>query len=304
VVESSAPMLRTPEDRSLPKISVVTPSFNQGKFLEETIRSVLDQHYPNLEYVIVDGGSTDGSIEIIRKYQDRLAYWVSEPDQGQYDAINKGFSHTTGAIMAWLNSDDKYVPWTFSAVADVMKGLPEIDWLTSLFHCFWDPQGRISRCETHPGFSRELVLQGGTLPGCGWPAWVFIQQESTFWRRPLWEKAGGRIDPSYSLAGDFDLWMRFAHHAELYCVPMPLAGFRQHPEQKTADMTGYLNQARASFFRRGGHPPGKLRSFWLKKWGNLLRYLQRRHAFATKQQGFPNRVMFNLQDQCWRLQKY
>src|SRR5215469_5586779 len=98
---------------SLPKISIVTPSFNQAEFLEETIRSVLDQNYPNLEYVVVDGGSTDGSVDIIKKYAHRLAWWVSEPDDGQYAAINKGFKHSSGEIMAWINSDDKYLPWTF-----------------------------------------------------------------------------------------------------------------------------------------------------------------------------------------------
>src|SRR5262249_43771741 len=155
-------------------------------------------------------GSTDGSIDVIRKYEDRLAYWVSEPDAGQYAALNKGFAHTTGEIMAWLNSDDKYVEWTLSTVAEVMTELPKIEWLTSRFHLFWDERGRAMRCESHPGFSRELVLRGGTLPGCGWPAWAFIQQESTFWRRSLWEKTGGRLNTNYSFAGDYDLWIRFA----------------------------------------------------------------------------------------------
>jgi hypothetical protein len=167
------------------RISIVTPSFNQGAFIEETIQSVLDQNYPKLEYDVVDGGSKDDSLQIIQKHQARLAWSVSEADKGQYDAINKGFGHTTGEIMAWINSDDKYLPWTFSAVAEVMTALPQIDWLTSRFHMFCDQRGRVVRCEEHPGFSRDQVLSGGTLPGCGWPAWAFVQQEATFWRRSL-----------------------------------------------------------------------------------------------------------------------
>src|SRR5512138_1735166 len=155
---------------ALPKISVVTPSFNRVKFLEETIRSVLDQDYPNLEYIIVDGGSTDGSVEVIRKYQDRLASWVSEPDQGPYEAINKGFARSTGEIMAWIGSDDKYLPWTLQVVASAMSASPQIEWITSLFHLFYSPHGQPRHCEIHEGFSRRMVLRGGTLPGCGWPA--------------------------------------------------------------------------------------------------------------------------------------
>src|SRR3954447_3859663 len=139
-------MLETSERATLPKISVVTPSFNQAEYLEETLRSVLDQEYTNLEYIVIDGGSTDGSVDIIRRYEDRLAYWVSEPDQGQYDALNKGFARTTGEIMAWLNSDDKYLDWTFSSVAEAMSKLPEIEWLTSQFQFFWDQKGRAMRC--------------------------------------------------------------------------------------------------------------------------------------------------------------
>jgi hypothetical protein len=267
-----------------PKISIVTPSFNQGSFLEETIRSVLDQNYPNLEYVVIDGGSTDGSVEIIKKYERRLTWWISAPDGGQYEAINKGFARTTGEIMAWLNADDKYLPWTLSVVGDLMSTLPQVEWLTSLFHLFWDQQGRAVRCEAHPGFSRELILRGGTLLGCGLPAWTFIQQESTFWRRSLWERVGGRLDCECSLAGDYDLWLRFAHHAEIYSVP--------------------VNQARASFRRQGGRPPGKFKSFWLKNTGKLLRYLERRHARACTQQGFANRAEFSGGEQRWQLRKY
>ena len=298
-------MRQTVESSLLPRISVVTPSLNQAPFLEQTILSVLNQQYPNLEYVVIDGGSTDGSIDIIRKYEHRLAYWASEPDTGQYAAINKGFAHTTGEIMAWLNSDDKYLEWTFSTVAEVMTELPRIEWLTSLFQLFWDQQGRAMRCESHPGFSRELVLRGGTLPGCGWPAWAFIQQESTFWRRSLWEKAGGRLNTDYSFAGDYDLWIRFAEQAELYSLSVPLAGFRQHPSQKTAkNMPEYLREARTCFQTHGGRRPNPFKGFWLKNWGKLLRYLQRRHAYACAQQGFLNQAVFKGDAQRWELRSY
>ena len=227
-----------------PRISIVTTSFNRAAFLGEAIESVLNQRYSDLEYVIVDGGSTDGSAEIVRSYSNRLSWWISEPDAGQYHAINKGFSRTTGEIMAWLNSDDKYLPWTFAVVSDIFASLPEVEWLSTCFPLLWDGQGRAVASGMRPGFSRAGFLRGEYLPGGAWYSTGYLQQETTFWRRSLWERCGGRLDTQYGLAADFDLWVRFSHEAELFGVGTPLGGFRSHGNQRTA--TGMKRVLRGS----------------------------------------------------------
>lgn len=227
---------------SLPRISIVTPTLNQCQLLEETIQNVLAQDYPNLEYIVVDGGSSDGTMDVIRKYEKHLAAWISEPDGGAYDAVNKGFARSTGEIMAWLNGGDLYCRRALNSVATAFSDLQEVEWITSLRPGLWDAAGYSMGFDLMPGFGERSFLDGYHLPGprrrCIW-----IQQESTFWRRSLWTKAGSRLDCSYSLAADFELWARFIRHARLYGMESPLGGFRLHDNHRSSDMDRYLAEA-------------------------------------------------------------
>jgi glycosyltransferase involved in cell wall biosynthesis len=216
-----------------PRISIVTPNYNQGQFLEATIRSVICQNYPNLEYIVIDGGSSDNSVEIIKKYEKYLSYWCSEPDSGQYDAINKGLSLSTGQIMCWLNSDDIYFPFTLKTVADIMSSLNEIEWLTTLNLADWDWHGFSLGTWRVPGYSKEAFLDGYY---CSWLRKNIIQQESTFWRRSLWNKVDNRIRSEFQFAGDFDLWCRFFKHSNLYGTPSLLGGFRHRLNQRCGNI--------------------------------------------------------------------
>ena len=241
-----------------PRISIVTPSLNQVAFLDAALRSVGDQGYPNLEHIVIDGGSTDGSVEIIGAHADRLAWWVSEPDGGQYDALNKGFARATGEVMGWLNADDLHLPWTLALLGEVFRQLPEVEWLTTLTPLVLNEDGLPIRCRPRSPFSRRAFLGGDNLPGANWHAAGWIQQESTFWRRSLWERAGGRINKSLRLAGDFDLWARFFAEAEPHAIEVPLAAFRRHAGQRTAvGASEYRAEALAALLRHGGRPPSR-----------------------------------------------
>ena len=211
-----------------PRISVVIPSFNQGEFLEETICSVLDQGYPNLELIVMDGGSTDQSVDIIKRYAAQISYWTSSPDRGQYWAVEAGLQRSTGDIMTWINSDDKLHPGSLNAVASIFSGLEEVDWVTGTPNIMNENGELAWVCSSPPVFSREYYLE----KRYDYPN--YIQQEGTFWRRSLWEKAGGRLKTSLKMAGDLELWMRFFRHARLYTTDMLLGCFRQHGGQKTA----------------------------------------------------------------------
>jgi len=214
----------------LPKISIVTPSFNQGEFLEECIQSILEQGYPNLEYIIMDGGSKDGSVEIIKKYEKYLSYWQSQPDGGQYIAINDAFKNTTGEIMAWLNSDDKYHQNAFFKVVSAFTNHQEIQWLTGRATA-WNRDGKFTYFEASiPEWSREYLLN---LTQEIRERRRFIQQESTFWKRSLWEQAGSQLNLQLELAGDFELWVRFSRYASLFPIDDFLGGFRSYEGQRS-----------------------------------------------------------------------
>jgi len=215
---------------SLPRISVVTSCFNAEAWVEDTLRSVLQQRYPKLQYIFIDGASSDGTLAIAQRYEDQLAVLRSEPDEGQYHGIQKGMALADGDVMAWLNGDDAYCPWTLSAVGEVFARFPDIDWIIGT-PSFMNERGQCVRVSGNSGsaYPREFIRQGWfrhELAG-------YLQQESMFWRRSLWERVGG-LDLNLSLAADFDLWRRFAEHAELVSVNVPLAMFRQHAQQRSA----------------------------------------------------------------------
>lgn len=209
-----------------PKISIITPSYNQAEYLETTIQSVLSQNYPNLEYIIIDGGSTDGSAEIIKKYAGKLKYWVSEKDGGIYYALQKGFEMTTGEIMGWINSDDILYKGTLFTIAEVFNIDKNIEWITGVPTSI-DETNRIVELMNLRKWSRFNFFQ----KDCD-----TIQQESTYWRRSLWEKAGSYIDTKYKYASDLALWTRFFSYTSLYSVKVPLGGFRLRPGKQLSSV--------------------------------------------------------------------
>lgn len=209
---------------SLPRISIVTPCLNAEAFIEETLESILGQGYPDLELVVVDGGSTDGTLAILERYRGRLASLTSGPDRGHADALNKGFARTTGEIMGWLNADDVLHRGALRLLARVFTGFPEVEWLTAQPSSM-DHEGAVVAVDAARTWSRLGFVSGD---------YRWIQQESTYWRRSLWERAGSGLSTAHRLACDFELWMRFFRHAQLHTTEGLVGGFRMHPGQRTA----------------------------------------------------------------------
>ncbi len=222
--------------RSPIKISLAMPSFNQKNFIEQSIDSVLSQNWPNLEFLILDGGSTDGSLKIIEKYKKHLNFLRSHPDGGQYFAVQEGLQRCTGEIMTWLNSDDILAPSALANVADQFESRPDVQWLTGR-QSHIDTDGNFVVEDNIVAYDRAHYLDGGFDD-------PFIQQEGTFWRRALWEQAGGTLDLRWKLAAELELWVRFFRYASLLSVKCALARFRFQPDQRSAlQFNAYLREA-------------------------------------------------------------
>lgn len=223
-----------PVKNDWPLISIVTPSFNQGQYLEETIRSVLLQNYPNLEYVVIDGGSTDGSRDIIERYRPWLHYAVCEPDQGQSHALNKGFARCSGDIFAWLCSDDILLAGALQIVARSLS-LEKPAWLVGAAE-FLNERGP---------FLRRLPAPGtfGMLNFLAWHA-LAINQPSIFWNRLMQQRAGP-VNEHLHYCMDTDLWFRYYQLAKPLIVSDFLSRFRHHAESKTAPYGPYRDRAMA-----------------------------------------------------------
>lgn len=210
-------------------VSIVTPSYNQAAYLEQTLLSVLGQDYPNIEYAVIDGGSTDGSVEMIKKYADRLAYWVSEKDRGQSDAINKGFARASGEIIAWLNSDDYYLPGAVGAAVKIFQEHPEVVLVYGDMLAV-DKDGRTFNALRYGSLRLEDLL-----------CFQIIGQPSVFIRRAALQKTAG-LDPSFHLLLDHLLWIQIAKQGKLLHVDQTWSAARYH--------AGAKNLARAAEFGR------------------------------------------------------
>jgi glycosyltransferase involved in cell wall biosynthesis len=206
---------------------VVTPSYNQAEYLEETIRSVLLQAYPKLEYFVMDGGSTDGSVEIIRKYEQWLTGWVSQQDRGQSHAINRGYERAGGDLYAWINSDDYYEPGAFRAVGQAWASGPRPAALVGAGY-LREEDGRVREKRVPGEMSFQSILH--------WREEEWILQQACFFPAPVFHQVGG-LDEELHYAMDFDLWLKIADRVPFRRVEHTLASFRQHPGAKTHRQT-------------------------------------------------------------------
>jgi glycosyltransferase involved in cell wall biosynthesis len=248
-------------------ISVVTPSYNQARFIETTIRSVLEQQGVEVEYIIIDGGSTDGSVDIIRRYSDRLAAWVSEADEGQTDAINKGFALAKGDIFAYLNSDDTYEAGALAEVARYFEAHGEVGLLYGQAN-FIDAEGKVIGHFPAEATDYRRLRQG----------YVHIPQQAAFFRGDLWKKVGP-LDPSFYFAMDYDLWVRLSALAPIAYLPRLWANFRLYGDSKTiaSDDRCWPEMLRVHYRNGGSCLSVIVAKYWIRKLaGPLIRWRRRK----------------------------
>ncbi len=258
---------------SHPLVTVVTPSFNQGKYLEETILSVLRQDYDNIEYILIDGGSTDNSIDIIEKYRDKIAFKVSEPDQGQTDAINKGFSRANGQILAWLNSDDVYHPHAIREAVEYLIANPDVGLVYGDLD-FIDQNGKVIGRFNAAQTDLARLRRG----------FVHIPQPAAFFRADLWRRVGP-LDASFFFAMDYDLWTRLAGVAKIKYLPGRLwAKFRMYADSKTinADDRCWPEMLRVHYRDGGSFFSVITLKYWLRKLAAPWLKSRRKKMFEQK----------------------
>ena len=227
----------------LPRISIVTPSYNQGAYLERTILSVLEQGYPELEYIIIDGGSTDNSADIIRCYESSLTYWVSEPDSGQSSAINKGFARASGRLLGWLNSDDYLLPGALTTIANMFTDNPAAGAYVGAGE-YVDTKGKVLFLKEPAEITLESLYD--------WLEIFHFMQPSCFFSREAWDRARG-LDESVHIAMDVDLWLKIARYYSFERSTEIISRSLVHEEAKTAAYR-YFSEIDTAFviMRHGG----------------------------------------------------
>lgn len=215
------------------RLCLVTTNFNYGAYLDDCMRSITDSRgFDRVDYVVMDGGSTDNSLDIIKQYAPRLKHWQSAKDDGMYHAIQAGFALSDAPYMGWLNSDDQLTPWAIQTVLDIFDQLPEVKWITSRLPLQARKDGLVIKSDFLPGVDNWGFFNGEHIKSSGLPTSGWIVQDCTFWRRELWDQVGGDFDHKLKLACDFELWARFIQKTDLYTVNVPFGIYRFHGANK------------------------------------------------------------------------
>ncbi|MFC1719523.1 glycosyltransferase family 2 protein [Pseudomonadota bacterium] len=274
-----------PNGNPWPKISIVTPSYNQGEFIEETIRSVLLQGYPNLEYIVIDGGSTDNSKKILRKYRTFFTYWVSEKDRGQSHALNKGFKVASGEILAWLNSDDFYLPDVLFSVAIAFVDNPEAGLVIGKCEVQDDNGNRFPRYPNYERRDYEIAIRA-------YSTWDHFPQPSTFFRKRVFEEVGA-FNEKLHYTMDLDYWIRiFKSGFSAGSIDQVLSIYRLHDCSKTV-ATGNL-MAEQTFSVIKSHCGTPFEKGWWSRWHNCRRYESGHHVRLSRQAFSDGEVLSGL----------